>query len=87
MQSNYCSRKKTQRDAEKCLESISAFAYRYQKCLEICCEHMEVLIKTRTYILHKGLCTDVLNLQRQLKDVSDRLDRLQAAAVTVTISV
>lgn len=87
MQSNYCSRKKTQRDVSKCLESISAFAYLYQKCLEICCEHMEDLIKTRTYILHKGLYTDALNLQRQLKDVSDRLDRLQAAAVTVTVSV
>lgn len=48
---------------------------------------MEDLIKTRTHILHKGLDTDALNLQRQLKDVSDRLDRLQAAAVTVTISV
>lgn len=58
------------------------------KCLEICCEHMEDLIKNRAYILHnKGLYTDALNLQRQLKDVSDRLDRLQAAAVTVTVSV
>lgn len=49
---------------------------------------MEDLIKTGAYILHnKGLYTDALNLQRQLKDVSDRLDRLQAAAVTVTVSV
>lgn len=87
MQSNYCSRKKRQKAVSKCLESISAFAYHYQKCLEICCEHMEDLIKTRTYILHKGPYTAALNLQRQLKDVSDRLDRLQAAAVTVTISV
>lgn len=49
---------------------------------------MEDLIKNRAYILHNtGFYTDALNLQRQLKDISDRLDRLQAAAVTVTVSV
>lgn len=88
MWSNYCSSKKAQRNVLESIESVSTSAYSYRKCLEICCEHMEDWIKTRAYIWHnKGLHTDALNLQRQLKDISDSLDRLQAAAVTVTVLV
>lgn len=80
--------KKAQREVLESVESLSVFAYSYQKYHEICSEHMEDLIKNRAYILHNtGFYTDALNLQRQLKDISDRFDRLQAAAVTVTVSV
>lgn len=44
---------------------ISAFAYSYQKNLEICLKHMEDLIKNRAYILHnKGLYTDALKFTK-----------------------
>lgn len=56
-------KKSTKRTMES--PDISAFAYSYQKNLEICLKHMEDLIKNRAYILHnKGLYTDALKFTK-----------------------
>lgn len=57
------------------------------KCLEICTENKDFDQKIAHIFLCKELYREVLNLQKQLKEVSEGLDRLQADDTTVTASV
>lgn len=58
------------------------------KCLENCTENKTDFDQKIAHIfLCKELYREVLNLQKQLKEVSEGLDRLQADDTTITASV
>lgn len=58
------------------------------KCLEICTENKKDFDQKIAHILLcKELYREVLNLQKQLKEVSQGLERLQADDTTITASV